>query len=875
MHINAVEFLQPPGGSISNLKVQIVYDDFLNSGRFDIDVTLVHPFQGADQFTGFDVMGGFMTDGHRTTQPETGSLTLNDGGSQDAWLMNPDGYTRWWNQDEFTDTGVKLFGYIPGAVGTGASTLDAKLNPYKYFADGLDSLDDLGTFLQNNAAMRGMFGAGSQNTRRYELQWPLVGGTPNFKFDYLVVASWEPANVVPPVNIPDDFPFSANALEPVGVSVTNNSDLIHDPSFGQTGGDISLDVELYDWQGMDPTNSIPNTISRAFVEVLNSPQLIGGAVQEITPLVWSPGQVNSSIITMEFTGITTDTFGDMPVLLSFETVYDYDNGFGSAYPVGEPLTSYFYIELPVAQFGGDQPPACDDVTPEFADRHWLDLEEFSSNAADPEGEPVNIDWSVVPSGNSPSWQSVDSDTILVNWQDVTNNGANLGDYDVCVSVYNGDGGDMCCTTVNVANTPTLGVVPLQDSILLNPQPDQGGEIPDLTVYNSSGSVGQVMEQLVASDVFIRFVDDYSAQLGQTTLNHSGFSSQFNDSQEWEDFARFDTLRNGNYVHLASGDDASPSFTAGGPTEVNINDPDHGFVLPYINFTGVLQYGVIFGDLGLNGNPDPDDNSSFDNRWKHVADWTTGITGLSNTRMYGLLPLSEAWLLANPGDHSGNLYFLYSHAPFAAGGDIDVLGFGGLSTHDIPPGDINDDNPGLMSFASDDENYWQADFLLGSGTFIDDIQVHYVLSSEAAGSNRKIHVLLFPEDYDDPAWTGPNAVIYVTVNGYLGATGSYGVDFGTYTPVDVEMFYSNDDNAGLDHKSNWLAVLLEDPSSGWAVNVYRYDAYFDQVGLVDSFYYEDPTAGIALRLDVDSVDNEIHVLHDDGGTYRVTVLDFTP
>ena len=114
MHLNAVEWMQPPHGSIANLGVVVVdSSEYLTKGRLDVNVTLKHPFPGATTYTGFDVMGLFMTRGHKALASQAGA-TFNDGGINDATMLNPDSYTRWWNQGEFADQTISIFSYIPG-----------------------------------------------------------------------------------------------------------------------------------------------------------------------------------------------------------------------------------------------------------------------------------------------------------------------------------------------------------------------------------------------------------------------------------------------------------------------------------------------------------------------------------------------------------------------------------------------------------------------------------------------------------------------------------------------------------------------------------------------------------------------------------------
>ena len=59
-------------------------------------------------------------------------------GDGDMRLLNPDGYSRWWNPAEFPNNGT-IFGYNDGLLGAPDSYADYNntLNGYKYFCDDL------------------------------------------------------------------------------------------------------------------------------------------------------------------------------------------------------------------------------------------------------------------------------------------------------------------------------------------------------------------------------------------------------------------------------------------------------------------------------------------------------------------------------------------------------------------------------------------------------------------------------------------------------------------------------------------------------------------------------------------------------------------
>jgi len=229
--------------SPGNLAIHIVDLD-VQPGYTDIilDIGLQHPFATEPKYTGFDVCGIVMGSAD-TTHPY--DPTLLYGGPSELTLLNPDGFTRWMNRPEFSGISPSMFGYIPGKLGTPGFDPDATLNAYKYFCDGMSNTDNAFDYLAANPIDRGLFNAGSINSRRYELRSPGTGG---IMFQYAVLARWEPNANAPddPDTIPDDFPPEANAIEAVACTVTNDtSDMWNDGSL--CGGSFIADFSLLNW----------------------------------------------------------------------------------------------------------------------------------------------------------------------------------------------------------------------------------------------------------------------------------------------------------------------------------------------------------------------------------------------------------------------------------------------------------------------------------------------------------------------------------------------------------------------------------------------------------------------------------------------------
>ncbi len=123
--------LQPPAGNFLTLEGPPDFHD----GLIEVDIGLTHPNDDAI-FTGFDVCGTIISQGSIEASGDSSVLIP---GPDDLHLLNPDGYTRWFNPTEFPyDAEHKMTGYVDGVMGTPDSSADysATVNAYKYFADG-------------------------------------------------------------------------------------------------------------------------------------------------------------------------------------------------------------------------------------------------------------------------------------------------------------------------------------------------------------------------------------------------------------------------------------------------------------------------------------------------------------------------------------------------------------------------------------------------------------------------------------------------------------------------------------------------------------------------------------------------------------------
>ncbi len=238
IHMNGIAFMEPPAGE--TLAVDQIVD--FQSDEITVDLKITHPVAGAKFATAFDVCGILI--GRGSSYFPT-SMTLYWAGDEEIRLLNADGYTRWWNPHEFPENTSKPHqGYIDGMLGTKhiEAEFDATLNGYKYFATSLT--DPEATMADLDPASRGVFEAGTSCTRRYQIYFPPSG----LVFNYAVDASWAPADVSPPVNIPEDFPMSANRPEAYRYEIQNmENTLIYHSGTGYGDGYLNLSVYIYDW----------------------------------------------------------------------------------------------------------------------------------------------------------------------------------------------------------------------------------------------------------------------------------------------------------------------------------------------------------------------------------------------------------------------------------------------------------------------------------------------------------------------------------------------------------------------------------------------------------------------------------------------------
>jgi len=334
----------------------------------DLDVTIGHPIPGATKFNGYDVRGVMIGDGSgiMAGNPEIKYPILGI----DQYLMNADGYTRWWNKQEFFVEG--LFGYTPGLYGSKNLVGTATMNGYKYFADGLAADEDAWSFLQANP---GVFSSGSTNTRNYVIRFPLP--SPGIQYDYAILADWSGG-------APEDHP--SPATEAVVYSTTVHEGLTYSLTAGGSG-DLVFDLGLLSFGD----EMVPSGVM-VEASVLSEPYYWDLSMTEPIEIgdnyaVWRFQETADNILT---------TTGNEMILGVEYGAYDYSNPFDIPNDaLGSPLTAYFRAAIPVEEVsGGNLPPEILSGVDGDVEAAPTDVKVYDVTAVDPDMDPLTYDWTV-------------------------------------------------------------------------------------------------------------------------------------------------------------------------------------------------------------------------------------------------------------------------------------------------------------------------------------------------------------------------------------------------------------------------------------------------------------------------------------------------
>jgi len=356
---NVTRFMQPPASPVHMLSFGIDPISDPATGYFAVDVTVNHPFPGLNMYNGFDVRGILYSNGSLGSDYDG---TILRAGSDDTYLMNPDGYTRWWNWEEFTSF-ESIFGATRGKLAP-PNQPSATVNGYKYFADGLeleDAVTDLGP------SSRGFLSTSAPGscTRRYDIQFKMNDEEIVFDFNYAVDASWsEPDPSYEPDYPQEAFDVSANCQEAYNIAITDNGTDAWYEGPGDFGGEIRLNIEVFDWQG-GAYNDVPGEVAMVYADG----DVLGGYV-DLTSATVNPGStVNSSVWETAITYEGNQGAGDYEILIGVEsadpTSYEpqIDGGSAFAYP-DSPLTAFNVFTVTIGDQAPYDPPTVTAIDPD-------------------------------------------------------------------------------------------------------------------------------------------------------------------------------------------------------------------------------------------------------------------------------------------------------------------------------------------------------------------------------------------------------------------------------------------------------------------------------------------------------------------------------
>lgn len=360
-NVNVVRFMQPPGGP-SSVDYNIDWPaSTISEGYIDMVLELTHPFP-QNVYWGHDVR--LVIIGHGT-QPGLYDSSIRYAKTDELRMLNPDGYTRWWNMVEFLAIGEAMLEYHEGELAIGAFIASSRLNPYKYFADDVGENENPPDIA---IATRGEFRSGNTNTRHMVLQFPKTTFV-DFRFKYAIDASWEePINT--PVDSSDDFGLGANCREAYLINIDQTGSDVYWDNATEFGGDLNLNIEIFDWKQGEGT--VEDEIARVVIE---SPTLFdnyGGFIDITTIAATSPGSNDNSIVySYTVVDCTPDSNEDQEVLITVEdaNTTTYAPPFGSFPYPNKPLAAYYLYGATVGS--GPPPPKSITVLIPNGGEEWM------------------------------------------------------------------------------------------------------------------------------------------------------------------------------------------------------------------------------------------------------------------------------------------------------------------------------------------------------------------------------------------------------------------------------------------------------------------------------------------------------------------------
>ena len=851
--LNIVSFLQPPAGDPNNLTVSfdIAGSDFPNA-FVDLDLKLTHPFPGT-QYWGFDVRV-IVFGGGSTVGLQDASVLYPD--STELRMTNADGYTRWYNRDEFGPFG-KIFGYTDGVMApVFTPPAFSIVNGFKYFAEGVGEQD-----VPPNPAIinRGVFSDG-EVTREMQLQFPQV--TAPFKFKYSIAASWDTPAANPPTSI-DDFGVLANQQEAYQIEVTQDptSTAFYNPDNGEYGGDLILDIEVWDWQADgDPAGEI----AEIWIE---SPTLLSnqGDMVEIKG-TWTESAgstANSVIYSGTLANLAPTAVDDQELFLTVTSAdpVTYEPPLsGFLYP-SAPLAAY-QLFLPLILNTGTQVKTITVTSPN--DGENLIIGETFEITWDWTGaiEDVVIEYDLNSGGDNyplPVVLSTECNGAFT-WDPIPDTPTTTARIRITEDLPVPEAQDESDDdfTISTEALPGWNPVPGQVQMLVNaPAPNQSTATPDFGIQNDdAGAEGAWMIDQEGgigdgSPYFFDYLLDWSGPGGNEYL------STFN--YNFAPFGRHDVSSNGVAIFgfSANDDQMSPPV---------VNDPFTAiWYISYLKDDDASAGDLLFVTWGDEGSVDPPEDDPDEQYWYHTADVSGGMPGWQGTEeqdcVTWLMPYSHVaghppWLV----DEEADLNIGWWQYPYLTG-YIFRLPFPGY-TNDLDPPifqAFHVEDQSLLRIAADNDSYLTYDDTLPSLAtliyMIDSIGNIYCSGYQVDIVGGQFYYM----------GLGNSEKLFQSEDLYV--EGALAVDLEMLPTVTY--LYEQDWEAG----NNWLAVLF-DSGSEWMVRVYDIDW---QADLGDRLSIIDDTEtfpGDPLAIDVDGYNFTIHVIADNGGDIEATVFDYT-
>ena len=366
--LNIVRFLNnnPLGIGLGNF----VFENQGTSFYIALDWSITHPAPVSPDLDVYDMRAAIIFD-------ESGSMAYNPDltygiHGTDQVMLNADGYTRWFNKNEFITPSFQ--GYVHGNLANDASNCEGTLNPYKYYADGLGATDNAYDYLVTHTAGHGVYTAGATLTRRMEINFPIP--SPGFHFGYSIFAVWE------------DVATVANVPEAIACDVGITPNLYYTGSEG--GGDLILDISLFGWA------SLP---SRIYIEstVLDSPYgfTSGQMVPDDSGDYWGMWEIE-----IPSDHVTSTEGQEMWVIAEYGS-YNYVSPFGIPNNAGtDKLAACFRYDLEIADSPTNVPPVI--VTGVNGPNEFYpdDVSQYTVYATDADDDPLTYNWIITDNATS-------------------------------------------------------------------------------------------------------------------------------------------------------------------------------------------------------------------------------------------------------------------------------------------------------------------------------------------------------------------------------------------------------------------------------------------------------------------------------------------